>query len=200
MPSSSLVSGEGSNASQTMKLAAITAAAVIGLAALSAVRAAVAAHDACPGTGVEANPSANARRAIPARYLSLYRQAARESEVPWPALAAIGALESDHGRSRALGVRSGLNRHGCCAGPMQFNLRDGPPSTWKRYGTDANQDGTTDVYDPADAIPSAAHYLRALLRDHRRQPQPGDPRLQPLPHLRQRRARARPRVRARKRR
>ena len=76
--------------------------------------------------------------------------------MPWPVLAAIGSLESDHGRSRAPGVRAGVNRHGCCAGPMQFNLRDGPPSTWERYGNDDNHDGATDVYDPADAIPAAA--------------------------------------------
>jgi len=48
---------------------------------------------------------------------------------------------------------------------MQFNLRDGPPSTWDRYGVDGNRDGTRDVYDPADAIASAANYLRALLCD-----------------------------------
>ena len=47
---------------------------------------------------------------------------------------------------------------------MQFNTRDGPPSTWDRYGIDGNHDGTKDIYDPADAIPSAANYLRELLR------------------------------------
>jgi hypothetical protein len=46
---------------------------------------------------------------------------------------------------------------------MQFNLRDGPPSTWQRYRVDGNHDGVKDVYDPEDAIPSAAHYLHALL-------------------------------------
>ena len=85
--------------------------------------------------------------------------------MPWPVLAAIGSIETDHGRSRAPGVRSGVNRYGCCAGPMQFNLRDGPPSTWDRYGVDGNRDGRRDVYDPADAIASAANYLRALLRN-----------------------------------
>ena len=39
-----------------------------------------------------------------------------------------------------------------------------PRSTWARYGTDANHDGTTDVYDPEDAIPSAAGYLSELAR------------------------------------
>jgi hypothetical protein len=38
----------------------------------------------------------------------------------------------------------------------KFNLRDGPRSTWERYGTDGNHDGATDVDDPADAIPAAA--------------------------------------------
>ena len=84
--------------------------------------------------------------------------------MPWPVLAAIGSIETDHGRSRAPGVHSGVNSYGCCAGPMQFNLRDGPPSTWDRYGVDGNRDGKRDVYDPADAIASAANYLRALLR------------------------------------
>ena len=107
---------------------------------------------------------------MPARYLRLYRQAARESGVPWPVLAAIGSIETDHGRSRAPGVRSGVNRHGCCAGPMQFNTRDGPPSTWERYGVDGNHDGTQDIYDPEDAIPSAAAYLAELAAPRPRQP------------------------------
>ena len=67
------------------------------------------------------------------------------SPVPWPVLAAIGSIETDHGRSRAPGVRSGVNRHGCCAGPMQFNTRDGPPSTWEHYGVDGNDDGNKDI-------------------------------------------------------
>jgi hypothetical protein len=158
------VSGQGSTPSRTLTLAALAAAAVIGLAALSAVLAVVAAHGTCAGVGVEADASADAQRGIPAAYLSLYRQAGRAYRVPWPVLAAIGSLETDHGRSAAPGVRSGVNRHGCCAGPMQLNLRDGPPSTWERYGSDANHDGRSDVYDPEDAIPSAAHYLSVLRR------------------------------------
>ena len=123
---------------------------------------------------------AKPQREIPARYLALYRDAGHRYEVPWPVLAAIGSIETDHGRSNAPGVHSGVNRFGCCAGPMQFNVTDGPPSTWDRYAVDGNHDGDTDVYDPEDAIPSAGNYLRALLHDARRQPPPGDPRLQPL--------------------
>ena len=109
--------------------------AVIGLAALSAVlyRRRRARH--VLGRRREAAPSGAAKRAVPANYLRLYRLAAHGSGVPWTVLAAIGAIETDHGRSHAPGVRSGLNRFGCCAGPMQFNMRDGPPSTWERYGS-----------------------------------------------------------------
>ena len=181
----------------TLTIGALVAVAVIGLAALSAVLSVVAAHGTCSDAGVQTAPSGAAKRAVPANYLRLYRLAARGSGVPWTVLAAIGSIETDHGRSRAPGVRSGVNRHGCCAGPMQFNTRDGPPSTWERYGVDANHDGTTDIYDPEDAIPSAAAYLSALAAPRPRQPQPGDPRLQPLPRLRPRRPRARPRLRAR---
>ena len=78
-------------------------------------------------------------------------------------LAAIGAIESDHGRSTAPGVRSGVNAFGCCAGPMQFNLTNGPPSTWQTYRVDGDHDGDKDPYDPADAIASAGRYLRVLL-------------------------------------
>jgi murein DD-endopeptidase MepM/ murein hydrolase activator NlpD len=35
------------------------------------------------------------------------------------------------------------------------------PDTWARYGVDGNHDGRTDPYDPEDAIPAAANYLRA---------------------------------------
>jgi hypothetical protein len=100
-------------------------------------------------------PRRVARADIPARYLTLYRHAAKTCpRLSWALLAAIGKLESDHGRSRAPGVRSGINRAGCCAGPMQFNLRDGPPSTWEAWRRPGDN-----VYDPADAIPAAARKL-----------------------------------------
>jgi hypothetical protein len=105
-------------------------------------------------------PSATARAEIPALYLRLYVQAgARYGIDPW-ILAGIGAVETDHGRSSALGVRSGVNAFGCCAGPMQFSVI-GKPSTWDRYGLDGDHDGRTSPYAPADAIPAAARYLRA---------------------------------------
>jgi hypothetical protein len=119
---------------------------------------------ACSGIDAESDPSGQAKRGIPADYLARYRAVGRAYRVPWPILAGIGSIETDHGRSRAPGVHSGVNSFGCCSGPMQFNTRDGPPSTWDRYGVDGNHDRSKDIYDPADAIASAANYLRALLR------------------------------------
>src|SRR5690606_36976105 len=34
------------------------------------------------------------------------------------------------------------------------------PGTWAAFGVDGNRDGRKDVYDPADAIPAAARYLK----------------------------------------
>ena len=115
-----------------------------------------------PPVAGQPRPSRVAAADIPAGYLRLYRSAGATYRVPWSVLAAIGKVESDHGRARLPGVRSGLNRYRdargrlrrCCAGPMQFNLTDGPPSTWQRYGRG-------NVYDPADAIPAAARKLAA---------------------------------------
>ena len=114
-----------------------------------------------PATHAGFEPSALARREIPPAYLRLYVQAGeRYGTDPW-ILAAIGWIETQHGRSRLPGVHSGVNDYGCCAGPMQFNIRNGPPSTWDSYGVDGNDDGRLSPYDPADAIPAAARYLDA---------------------------------------
>ena len=138
------------------------AALLLGVASVISILTVLIGQSGCAGT--QPVPSANAEHGIPATYLSLYQRAGRQYGIPWQVLAGIGSIETDHGRSRAPGVRSGVNSYGCCAGPMQFNLRDGPPSTWDSYRVDGNRDGTRDVYDPADAIASAANYLRALLR------------------------------------
>jgi hypothetical protein len=114
------------------------------------------------GAGGEEGASSLALADIPRRYRTLYADAAAICRgLTWQVLAAIGKVESDHGRSSAPGVRSGVNRFGCCAGPMQFNLRNGPPSTWDTWGRG-------NVYDPADAIPAAARKLcgDGLARPH----------------------------------
>ncbi|GGQ06235.1 hypothetical protein BKA00_003347 [Actinomadura coerulea] len=86
----------------------------------------------------------------PGGYLDLYKQAARScSGLSWTVLAAIGQVESDHGRNAGRSSAGAL-------GPMQFL-----PSTWKAYGVDGDRDGKADIMNPYDAIPGAAKYLCA---------------------------------------
>jgi membrane-bound lytic murein transglycosylase B len=105
-----------------------------------------------PAAGQPA-PSRAAVADIPAGYLKLYRQAGARYRIPWSVLAAVGKVESDHGRSPLPGVRSGSNWAGAC-GPMQLgcvpNSKAG--NAWARYGHGS-------PHDPAAAIPAAARYL-----------------------------------------
>lgn len=104
---------------------------------------------------------------IPPSYYAAYVQAGDDYDTDWAVLAGIGKVETNHGRSTLRGVHSGVNEYGCCAGPMQFAVgaENGCSvcvgDTWAAYGVDGNGDGRRDVYDPADAIPSAANYTRA---------------------------------------
>jgi len=117
-------------------------------------------------------PPGAAAAAIPASYLALYRKAGAAYGIPWTVLAGIGEVESDHGRSTLPGVHSGTNPWGA-AGPMQFGVGGAAGNTWGGtpvhpasqqtggYGIDGDGDGDVNVYDPGDAIPSAARYLQA---------------------------------------
>jgi hypothetical protein len=115
-----------------------------------------------PRPARQAGPSPAALADIPTRYLRLYRQAALGCPgLSWAVLAAIGKVESDHGRSRLPGVHSGWNRVGA-AGPMQFGIGVGRAgNAWARFGRDFDSDGRRSVYVPGDAIPAAARYLCA---------------------------------------
>ena len=116
--------------------------------------------------------SSTATASIPAAYLAGYIKAGHEYHVPWTVLAGIGEVESDHGRSDLPGVHSGANPYGA-AGPMQIGIGGAAGNTWGGapirpasghtggYGVDGDGDGIADVYDPGDAIPSAAAYLAA---------------------------------------
>jgi membrane-bound lytic murein transglycosylase B len=105
-----------------------------------------------PAAG-QPRPSQAAVADIPASYLRLYRQAGARFRVPWSVLAAIGKVESDHGRAQLPGVRSGSNWAGAC-GPMQLGCVPGSRAgnAWARYGHGR-------PHDPAQAIPAAARYL-----------------------------------------
>jgi membrane-bound lytic murein transglycosylase B len=98
-------------------------------------------------------PSRVAVADIPSGYLRLYRSAGARYRIQWSVLAAIGKVESDHGRSRLPGVRSGSNWAGAC-GPMQLGCVPGSKAgnAWARYGHGR-------PHDPAAAIPAAARYL-----------------------------------------
>jgi peptidoglycan DL-endopeptidase CwlO len=98
-------------------------------------------------------PTRAAAADVPRSYLRLYCQAGARSQVSWPVLAAIGKVESDHGRVRLPGVRSGSNWAGAC-GPMQIGCVPGSKAgnAWARYGHGR-------PHDPANAIPAAARYL-----------------------------------------
>ena len=98
-------------------------------------------------------PSRAATAEIPVGYLRLYRTAGATYRIPWSVLAAIGKVESDHGRAQLPGVRSGSNGAGAC-GPMQLGCVPGSKAgnAWARYGHGR-------PHDPAAAIPAAARYL-----------------------------------------
>ena len=84
----------------------------------------------------------------PATYRELYIAAATTCRgLGWPLLAAIGQVESNHGRNA--GVSSAGAR-----GPMQFL-----PSTFAAVGVDGDGDGLADIDNPFDAVYSAARYL-----------------------------------------
>jgi membrane-bound lytic murein transglycosylase B len=114
-----------------------------------------------PANANPAGLSRTARADIPAGYLRHYQRAARRCPgVGWPVLAAVGKIESDHGRARLPGVRSGANPAGA-AGPMQLGIGGRAGPSWQRYHLDADRDGRASVYDPADATAAAARKLCA---------------------------------------
>jgi hypothetical protein len=86
---------------------------------------------------------------IPPFLLPIYQAAGIQYNVPWQVLAAINEIETDYGRNLSVSTAGAV-------GWMQFL-----PSTWKRWGVDANGDGIADPYNPVDAIFSAARYLHA---------------------------------------
>ncbi len=140
--------------------AAAAGCTVVGLLIVAALGALGGASLRDAGMSTSAQPddvSALAHREIPAQYLRLYEQAAEHYGLDWAILAGIGRVECDHGRdpSPSCTQEGAVNSAGA-GGPMQFIA-----STWAKYGVDGDGDGRIDRWDPADAIYSAANYLRA---------------------------------------
>jgi membrane-bound lytic murein transglycosylase B len=135
--------------------------------------------------------SALAADGIPQTALDAYENAATRADaqypsckLPWPLLAGIGRVESDHGRyggavlysdgtssRRILGIPLDGSRsatitdtdHGALDGDRIYDRAVGPmqfiPSTWASYGVDGNGDGKADPFNIFDAALAAARYL-----------------------------------------
>ncbi len=131
------------------RLASLSARARNLLAAQQAAQALAAAQAEAGQAGLAAAATATAR-GIPADYLPLYQGAATTCPgLDWHVLAAVGQVESGHGRN------VGPSSAGA-EGPMQFM-----PATFAAYAVDGNRDGVLDIWNPADSIYTAAHYLCA---------------------------------------
>jgi murein DD-endopeptidase MepM/ murein hydrolase activator NlpD len=80
---------------------------------------------------------------------ALWHRAGAAYGIPWQVLAAINKIESNFGSNMGPSSAGAV-------GWMQFM-----PSTWLRWGTDADGDGLADPWAPEDAVFSAARYLAA---------------------------------------
>jgi len=111
---------------------------------------------------------------IPASWMSgfypIYGEAQSTFGVNWLLLASIHRQESAF--STAPSTYHGLNFAGCCGGPMQFNVTNGPVSTWQLvsdsylYGRrppayDHQTAKHPSIYDDFDSIMAAARLLSA---------------------------------------
>jgi hypothetical protein len=103
-------------------------------------------------------------------FYPIYAMAQKTFGVNWLLIASIHKQESAF--STAPSTYQGLNFAGCCGGPMQFNVTNGPVTTWAlvndsyRYGArPVSYDHATtkhpSIYDDFDAIMAAAHLLSA---------------------------------------
>jgi hypothetical protein len=86
---------------------------------------------------------------VPPFLLPIYQAAGAQYGIHWQILAAINEVETGFGRNLRESSAGAI-------GWMQFL-----PSSWHRYGVDADGDGNADPWDPVDAIFAAARYLHA---------------------------------------
>ena len=138
-------------------IGAVVALLVTPVLLLSAAGAGILGTDDDPATQPVA--SGSALNDVPPAMLVLYQRAASAEcdGLPWTVLAAIGKVESDHGRSTLPGVQRGSNAAGG-QGPMQTL-----PGTFAAYDHPTPPGGAVPAspYDPVDAVHAAARYLCA---------------------------------------
>ncbi len=103
-----------------------------------------------------------------AGFYALYETAGRTFGVSWLLLASIHEQETAFSTDPT--TYRGLNFAGCCGGPMQFNVRNRPVSTWRRVA-DSYRYATRpaayhhptarhpSIYDDFDAMMGAARLL-----------------------------------------
>jgi hypothetical protein len=103
-------------------------------------------------------------------FYPIYATAQSTFGVNWLLVASIHMQESAF--STAPGIYHGLNFAGCCGGPMQFNVSNGPVTTWDLvsnsflYGPRPPVYGHMtashpSIYDDFDSIMAGAHLLSA---------------------------------------
>src|SRR4051794_35420435 len=79
----------------------------------------------------------------------IWQQAGSAYGIPWNVLAAINKIESNFGQNMGPSSAGAI-------GWMQFM-----PSTWLRWGVDADGSGVADPWNATDAVYAAARYLAA---------------------------------------
>jgi len=137
------------------KIAAVGAA-VVAVVILLVAGSATAVFQAVFGTS--SSPSTAAAADIPTNYLVLYQTAATNCPgLDWTVLAAIGKIETNHGRSRLPGVTAGEN-HAGAGGPMQF-LKPTWNGVLTRHRIPPGGATPPSRYNPHDAIHAAAYLL-----------------------------------------
>ena len=105
------------------------------------------------GAGSQPQQSSDAN-GIPSNYLALYKKAGQQYGIPWNVLAESGRWRPITASSRRPGSSAARTTHtpgGRCSSS---------PAPGRTFGVDGNGDGKKDRYDPADAIPAAARYLK----------------------------------------
>ncbi|WP_232668308.1 C40 family peptidase [Pseudonocardia sp. TRM90224] len=103
-------------------------------------------------------PSTTALEDIPPSMAQLYHAAAATCPgLDWAVLAAVGKVETDHGRSPLPGVSSGENPAGA-GGPMQF-LAATFADVVARHPPPSGGATPPSRYNPSDAVHAAAAYL-----------------------------------------
>jgi hypothetical protein len=115
------------------------------------------------------NDIAHVPAAWVAGYYDVYARAQNTFGINWLLLASIHRQETAF--STASSTYHGLNFANCCAGPMQFNVTNGPTTTWERYrhayklakrpvDYPHRTKKHPSVYDDYDAIMAAGSLLR----------------------------------------